>query len=228
MMLTRYPYLPVLLLLCCCLSVPMTAQTLLRNIGLDSLFGTTELGSSNPVEFTALTDDQFLFQGLVSPADLGNLHVSDGTPTGTSKLGTVTAQGQMIRFKERVYFAGMDLAGGQALVGLWVTDGTAEGTELVFGSDPTDDSLPLEPANFFVLDTLLIFSGLTAAHGTELWRSDGTAAGTSLLIDLNPGTNDGFRGGEPACPGNRAGALANRRHPGGYSNDRRPGGRTCR
>ncbi|MFK8165667.1 MAG: hypothetical protein AB8H12_24680 [Lewinella sp.] len=66
-------------------------------------------------------------------------------------------------------------AGGQALVGLWATDGTAEGTELVFGSDPTDDSLPLEPANFFVLDTLLIFSGLTAAHGTELWRSDGTA-----------------------------------------------------
>ena len=196
-MLTRYPYFSTLLLLCCCLSLPITAQTLLKNIGTDSLVGVPELGHSNPIEFTSLNDDQFVFQGFVSGLEIGNLHVSDGTMAGTTKIGSIIAQGQMIHFRGRVYFFGMDLTGEQALIGLWATDGTEEGTELVFNSDPTDDSSPLDPENFFVLDTFLLFSGLTVNHGTELWRTDGTTAGTRLIADVNPDGN-GFAGGSPA------------------------------
>ncbi|WP_083926323.1 T9SS type A sorting domain-containing protein [Neolewinella persica] len=196
MMLTRYPYFPTLLLLFFSLSAPITAQTLLRNIGQDSLLGTTELGSSSPIEFTRLNDTEFVFQGFVSGFELGNLHVSDGTEAGTNKVGTVTAQGQMIHFQGRVYFAGTDFAGGQATIGLWVTDGTAEGTELVFASEAGSATFPLDPKDFFVLDTLLLFSGLTITHGTELWRTDGTAAGTRLIADVNP-DGDGYAGGEP-------------------------------
>lgn len=190
------PYFALLLFFC--LSNTLAAQTLLRNIGLDSLFGTTEIGNSNPGEFTLLNEDQFVFQGMVSPLELGNLHVSDGTTAGTRKLGTVTAEGQMIRFQDRVYFSGTDLGGGQALVGLFATDGTTAGTELIFASNPADPAFPLEPKNFFVLDTLLLFSGLTDLQGEELWATDGTAAGTRLIADVAPGGASGFAGGAPA------------------------------
>ncbi|MEM1216248.1 MAG: T9SS type A sorting domain-containing protein, partial [Bacteroidota bacterium] len=176
----------------------LSGQNLLKNIGADSLLGTTDLGNSSPTAFTALNDNQFVFQGFVSPLETGNLHVSDGTEVGTQKLGDVQAEGQMIRFRDRVYFAGTGFQDGRALLGLWATDGTVEGTEVVFESSVTTDSVPLEPANFFVLDTFLIFSGLTATHGTELWRTDGTAAGTELIMDISPGIGSGFRGREPA------------------------------
>ncbi|MEM9259468.1 MAG: hypothetical protein AAGA62_07455, partial [Bacteroidota bacterium] len=192
------PFYATLLLGFSLLVLPLSGQNLLKNIGVDSLLGTTDLGNSNPVEFTVLSTDQFLFQGAVSPLEVGNLHVSDGTEAGTMKLGTVTAQGQMIQFRGRVYFPGMDIRDGRAIVGLWATDGTLAGTELVYESGATIDSVPLQPANFFVLDTILIFSGLTATHGTELWRTDGTAAGTELIMDISPGIGSGFRGREPA------------------------------
>lgn len=65
--------------------------------------------------------------------------------------------------------------------GLWVTDGTAAGTQSlnvpisIYGSD------------FASLDDQLFFGG-QGPNGYELWRSDGTAEGTQQVLDLTPGT----------------------------------------
>lgn len=185
---------PLLLLTLLCTSVP--AQNLLKNIGQYTAAGMVFDEASSPVHFTALNDSQFVFQALRSPLETGTLFVSDGTEAGTNKVGIVVPEGPFVRFRDRLYFYGTE-ARDRLVIGLWATDGTAEGTELIFESDLPNSTFPFQIGNFHVLDTVLIFSGLTAAHGTELWRTNGTAAGTSLILDVNP-TGDGFRGGEPA------------------------------
>jgi ELWxxDGT repeat protein len=196
-MFSRSRYAQTLLFCCLCLAVPVSAQTLLRNIGIDSLPGTNGLYSSNPKHFTSLNDSQFVFRAFFSPLESENLYVSNGTESGTRQIGKVFATGQMIRFRDQVYFSGTSTS-EPIYTGLWKTDGTEAGTVLIFASAADIDSVPMQPADFFVLNDFLIFSGLTATHGTELWRSDGTAEGTSLLSDIFPGSEDGFRGEEPA------------------------------
>ncbi|MEM9929561.1 MAG: T9SS type A sorting domain-containing protein [Bacteroidota bacterium] len=191
--------LPILLLFASLGSTNLTsAQSLLRNIGVDSLLGTTDLGNSNPAFFTALNDSQFVFQAITSPLEIGTLHVSDGTRQGTRKVGSVTPDGPFIQFRDQVYFYGTDLSGDRGIVGFWTSDGTDVGTELVFEGLPTSDTLPLVPRDFYVLDSIILFSGVTATHGRELWRTNGTAAGTWRITDISPGPADGFRGGDPA------------------------------
>ncbi len=73
---------------------------------------------------------------------------------------------------------------------LWVTDGTAAGTQLlkdinpggVSGFDDTETDL-----STVILNGKLYFTAATATTGSELWVTDGTSAGTNLLKDLNPG-----------------------------------------
>ena len=68
---------------------------------------------------------------------------------------------------------------------LWVTDGTAAGTQLLKDINPGAGYS--FPENFTVLGDKLIFTADDGTHGTELWATDGTAAGTVLLADINPG-----------------------------------------
>jgi hypothetical protein len=49
-----------------------------------------------------------------------------------------------------------------------------------------------DAAEFTVLDGVVYFRANDGAHGFELWRTDGTTVGTQLVIDLNPGTPNGF------------------------------------
>lgn len=72
--------------------------------------------------------------------------------------------------------------------GLWSTDGTAAGTELlkrfagsggIFGSANQLSALTVGGAMYFAAD-----DGIT---GLELWKTDGTAAGTEEVADLAPG-----------------------------------------
>ena len=85
--------------------------------------------------------------------------------------------------------------------GLWVSDGTAAGTQFV-----TRD-LWRSPLEGVVFNDQLFFSNQTTEFGEELWVSDGTAAGTRWLVDLTPGIElpDDYcvtpPGGEPLpCP----------------------------
>jgi ELWxxDGT repeat protein len=76
---------------------------------------------------------------------------------------------------------------------LWVTDGTADGTNFVYDFNPgIGNSFPLTMTN-----KDLDFGMLTAdnpTYGRELWITDGTAAGTSV-VDLLPGTGSGAASG---------------------------------
>ncbi len=75
--------------------------------------------------------------------------------------------------------------------GLWRTDGTPAGTQLVRDSiylNQTSDSA-------IVLGNQMFFGAYEPVHGYELWVSDGTTAGTRLLKDINPGSGLGFAGG---------------------------------
>jgi ELWxxDGT repeat protein len=72
---------------------------------------------------------------------------------------------------------------------LWVSDGTAAGTDLLKTFEPAvayDAPHGLTAAH----DTLY-FAADDGASGAELWRSDGTPEGTSLVADLAPGAAHG-------------------------------------
>ena len=62
--------------------------------------------------------------------------------------------------------------------GLWRTDGTPEGTELVKTVAVVGTPVRVNRTLFFVGND---------ASGAELWKSDGTDAGTVLVKDINPG-----------------------------------------
>lgn len=95
-------------------------------------------------------------------------------------------------FNGAVYFSASSAPGE---VGLWRTDGTAAGTQLVKAG--------LSCEQFLVSGGVLYFVADDGTRGDELWKSDGTAAGTVIVKDINPGPGDGLRFG----PVEFAGAL---------------------
>lgn len=78
---------------------------------------------------------------------------------------------------------------------LWVTDGTANGTNMLLdlnahissGSN-TESS---NPSQFALLGSSLYFVAFGTTAGTELWKTDGTVNGTELVTDLNSGSSNG-------------------------------------
>jgi ELWxxDGT repeat protein len=65
--------------------------------------------------------------------------------------------------------------------GLWVTDGTSDGTARLTEYGASD---------FANVNGTFFFEGFDPDHGQELWKSDGTAAGTSLIKEFKPGTGN--------------------------------------
>jgi len=68
--------------------------------------------------------------------------------------------------------------------GLWVSDGTEQGTQLV-----VEAQLPKE-SRYASFGDKLVYSDFDFVHGHELWISDGTAEGTQVIKDINPGPVD--------------------------------------
>ncbi len=71
-----------------------------------------------------------------------------------------------------------------ALSELWVSDGTAAGTEQLIDLNATGSSFPRGLSPF---GRQLFFSADDGTDGRELWVSDGTAPGTALVADLSAG-----------------------------------------
>lgn len=84
----------------------------------------------------------------------------------------------------KIYFNandGFDYENGQHGFELWVSDGTAAGTQLVADINPLDGSNPSEMITF---GNKIYFSADNGTNGIELWASDGTQAGTYMVKDI--------------------------------------------
>jgi ELWxxDGT repeat protein len=139
------------------------------------------------------------------------LFVSDGTAEGTQLLVNIDQRGgdyghqfddfntrKLFEFNDKLYFKGNNGESGEEL---FVTDGTAEGTQLVKDIYPGEDNYDgnknnSAPGNFVEFNDKLFFSANDGKSGEELFVSDGTAEGTQLLVDLNPkGEENGYNYG---------------------------------
>ena len=132
--------------------------------------------------------------------------VTDGTTEGTELVTdidpgsedisyfNVAYISQPIEFNDKLYFAAAD--NGVNNKELWVSDGTAEGTELLLEIEPSAEGS--NPNEFVEFNEQLYFTANTEEDGRELWVSDGTAEGTELLVDLNPNPDgSSFNGSYP-------------------------------
>lgn len=116
---------------------------------------------------------------------------TDGTDAGTYLLADLNpgpagsnpnGKRTLANVSGTLYFSSTD---GNALTGLWKSDGTGTAASLVrrFNSVPAD--------NLINVGGILYFSAGQGFDGNELWRSDGTEAGTTLVKNIN-GTGDGL------------------------------------
>ncbi|MEM9291873.1 MAG: ELWxxDGT repeat protein [Acidobacteriota bacterium] len=69
---------------------------------------------------------------------------------------------------------------------LFVSDGTAPGTEIVVGATLGFNPDGTEFSDFAVMGNYAYFAGRDA-NGAEVWRTDGTIAGTGPVLDISPG-----------------------------------------
>jgi ELWxxDGT repeat protein len=146
---------------------------------------------SSPFNLTEFNDRLYF---SASDGENGReLWVSDGTTDGTQLLKdinpggsdsgfTYNFLGDFTELNDRLYFGANDGENGNEL---WVSDGTAEGTQLLVDIDPGASSS--YPSDFTELNDRLYFGANDGENGRELWVSDGTAEGTQLLKDINPG-----------------------------------------
>jgi ELWxxDGT repeat protein len=132
---------------------------------------------------------------------LGQLWAGDGTPRRTAPVtalsggkGASTLHDSVVR-GNRLYFVAQDKKGQE----LWVSDGTARGTQVLtrflrsdaFFSFQYEFALPL-PVQPGLRDRF-VFLAHDGPHGIEPWITDGTQKGTRLLRDVCPGACSGAR-----------------------------------
>ena len=168
------------------------------------LAGDTFVGSPDGIpRLLANVGPKVVFQAISLISGNREPWVSDSTPAGTFQLleinppsPTATTNANptgLVSFNGKLYFgAGDGLTGTE----LWVSDGTAAGTQLVLDINPGASSGFNGPLRQF--GNKLVFAATTAAAGTELWQTDGTAGGTTMIRDLNPGPANGYNPGSSA------------------------------
>jgi ELWxxDGT repeat protein len=145
-------------------------------------------GSSDPIGMTQLNATQFVFGAIDGTTDYAQLWVSDGTAAGTSKVkdckfiypGTdysaTCHTAPIMRVGKKVFFKGDDAAGTNTEA-LWVTDGTADGTQMLFA---IEDGAHIDyMANYY--NQKLFFAAGEAPSVLYPYVSDGTAEGTKKV-----------------------------------------------
>ncbi|MDN3655010.1 T9SS type A sorting domain-containing protein [Ferruginibacter paludis] len=152
--------------------------------------GTT---ASAPAEFALLNG--FIYFDAATVAEGRELWRTNGTNAGTTLVKDIVpgtdssnAINEYHLFSNGTFllFAAKTAANG---IELWKSDGTNVGTALLLdintGNAGADSS---NPANFYIYNSIVLFSATDATHGNEIWKTDGTAGGTLLVKDINPGT----------------------------------------
>jgi ELWxxDGT repeat protein len=113
---------------------------------------------------------------LVKDIDPFKITLGNFTYSASSNPSSLTA------FNGKLYFQAMDRAHGSQL---WVSDGTAAGTQRVTDINPGLFA-GINPRYLKVFQGHLFFGAGDGAGGSALWESDGTTAGTVLLKEINP------------------------------------------
>ena len=165
--------------------------------------------------YGSYADDFTEFNGQLfftaNDGETGNeLWVSDGTESGTQLLVDIrpgssdygyvygSYANDFTEFNGQLFFTANDGENGNEL---WVSDGTAAGTQLLVDIRPGSSDYGYiygsYAYNFTEFDGQLFFTANNGETGNELWVSDGTAAGTQLLVDINPGSYSGYYGEYP-------------------------------
>jgi ELWxxDGT repeat protein len=126
------------------------------------------------------------------------LHKTDGTEAGTVLVRDLRPGDSgggafsIVDVGGRAFFFSVDFDRSDELFRevweLWTSDGTEAGTHLVREVRP--GSLGYADKEALEFNGELVFSGGTAAFGTELWVSDGTEAGTRPIKDIFPGPQE--------------------------------------
>lgn len=158
-------------------------------------------GGSRPTELTVFGNR--LFFAATSSSNDRELWVSDGTIPGTRELidlhaGSFNPKALTVA-ADKLFFTGIVGTGQQARIGIFRSDGTANGTTLLTTVDL--GSGQVSPRALTGIGDRLFFCSNDVVTGWEPWTSDGTSVGTRRLADLNPGSGDasptefvGYRG----------------------------------
>ena len=182
---------------------------LLKDINISDNSHRSFLSGSFPSRFTEFDSQLFFvaYDGITGD----ELWVSDGTTEGTQLLKDINTTDNkpyddatnipfgFTEFDGQLFFSANDGIAGQEL---WVSDGTAEGTQLLKDINTTDNRYSNRSSgsrinNLTEFDGQLFFSANDGIAGQELWVSDGTAEGTQLLKDINTTDNPYGRDNSP-------------------------------
>ncbi|MDD7915234.1 T9SS type A sorting domain-containing protein [Polaribacter ponticola] len=150
----------------------------------------SESGTLEVMDLESNVKSFFIFNSKLCFFNFGNsFWFSDGTKEGTSKINTDVKEfwhnGQYMISGNKLYFQGNDSNGYE----IWVTDGTASGTQLLKDIHPEFDDNNIEDIIDFNGNVIFTASDKNW-FGKELWISDGTVSGTKILKDINKeGTN---------------------------------------
>jgi ELWxxDGT repeat protein len=166
--------------------------TLLRDIHLGTgSSAPTLLGSLGGLAFFSAIDAS-------GPLTADGIWKSDGTFAGTTLVATLRSGSYAssfygehathgVVFGGKLYFATRRLGvfGGHEAA-LWVTDGTAAGTQILqqFGEIVSMFLVPSGNALFIATTVANLYP---SSGSTTLYRSDGTAAGTELILQVSSG-----------------------------------------
>ncbi|MEL7009607.1 MAG: hypothetical protein AAGM29_13495, partial [Cyanobacteria bacterium J06588_4] len=97
----------------------------------------------------------------------------------------------LIEFDDQLYFSADNGVNGDEL---FVSNGTAEGTQLLIDLNPGSSNYGFAYGStvsyLTEFNDKLYFSANDGESGRELFVSDGTAEGTQLLVDLRPGSGN--------------------------------------
>lgn len=161
----------------------------LRSIGLDGSGPQILWGGDAPygeIYGFNVTRDRVFFEGQT--VDSGyELHVSDGTATGTTTIdinpGALGSNPSSFRaFRDGVVFTASIADTGREL---WYSDGSEAGTVLLADAQP--GTLSGSALVLGIRNELLFYTADNSEYGLELWVTDGSPSGTRLLYDLAPG-----------------------------------------
>jgi ELWxxDGT repeat protein len=130
--------------------------------------------SSNPISF----NEQVYFM-----TEAG-LWKTDASAENTGLMHELNYASGLNEFNGKMYFTAES---GDLSRTIWISDGTAEGTQPLFDTLSGTNNLFLFQQNLPKMNGILFFMGRNSEYGFELWKTDGTAEGTAMVKDINPG-----------------------------------------